>query len=355
MTETKKQTLFEFVRERIVPINAIITLSITFSVVLDFFAPKAPYLAWFSYGIAFLVLVCMIAEVLFPEKVTKFLDESRFILSGTLKFLWMGRRPAWHSPAWQALALITLIVLVLGQVSKANAATGGFIATNFPDISKAQVILLKLDQHLGEVHEELKTIKKETSADPRKELINLGVKFNEHEFEAAVAASDLRAIRLFIDAGIIIDERAPNIIVKAMLRSTPEISIEVGKVTHTLTLEQCDTALFLLMPEVNKPSSAQKALFSKACGSDQFKSFLLNKINQENQQIVKAEKELTAWKNRSLDETRAAEAKEKECWAKAAKSVSSIFHGANCDQDVKAPSLYISNSINGLKTIYSWL
>lgn len=38
-------SLFTFVRERIVPINAVIALSITLSLILDFLAPKAPFLA----------------------------------------------------------------------------------------------------------------------------------------------------------------------------------------------------------------------------------------------------------------------------------------------------------------------
>jgi hypothetical protein len=46
MTETKTpSTSFVFICERIVPINAVIAISTSLALILDFLAPKAPYLA----------------------------------------------------------------------------------------------------------------------------------------------------------------------------------------------------------------------------------------------------------------------------------------------------------------------
>lgn len=137
-------SLFTFVRERIVPINAVIALSVTLSLVLDFLAPKAPYLAWFSYALAAVVLACMAAELIAPVWVGQWLDRSTKGASGLLKRLWMGYRPAWRSPAWQAVAVVTCGVLVLGQVSKAKAAEGGILASQFSGVSNLQAALFDL-------------------------------------------------------------------------------------------------------------------------------------------------------------------------------------------------------------------
>ncbi len=137
-------SLFTFVRERIVPINAVIALSVTLSLILDFLAPKAPYLAWVSYALAGVVLACMAAELIAPVWVGQWLDRSAKGASGLLKRLWMGYRPAWRSPAWQAVAVVTCSVLILGQVSKAKAAEGGILASQFSGVSSLQAALFDL-------------------------------------------------------------------------------------------------------------------------------------------------------------------------------------------------------------------
>jgi hypothetical protein len=140
-------SLFLFVRERIVPINAVIALSLSLSLALDFLAPKAPYLAWLSYALAGVVLACMAAELIAPVWVGHWLDRSTKGAPGLFKRLWMGYRPAWRSPAWQAVAVITCGVLVLGQVSKAKAAEGGILASQFPSVSSLQAALLDLKKY----------------------------------------------------------------------------------------------------------------------------------------------------------------------------------------------------------------
>ena len=137
-------SLFTFVRERIVPINAVIALSVTLSLVLDFLAPKAPYLAWLSYTLAGVVLACMLAELIAPVWVGQWLDRSTKGASGLLKRLWMGYRPAWRSPAWQAVAVVTCSVLILGQVSKAKAAQGGILASQFSSLQSIQATWIDL-------------------------------------------------------------------------------------------------------------------------------------------------------------------------------------------------------------------
>lgn len=134
--------IYEFVREHVIPFNAVILMSITVVAVLDFLAPQAAYLAWLSYALAGLVLTVMVLELLHQR-----VAENGYSLSGRL----LGRLrsppgPLWKSPAWQVVGVIAVIALVLGYASKARAADGGLIASSAPNLRNVQVLLLGLQE-----------------------------------------------------------------------------------------------------------------------------------------------------------------------------------------------------------------
>ena len=194
----KNKSLFEFIRERLVPINAVIAFSVTIAAILDFFAPKAPYLAWLSYGLASIVLVAMLAEIITPSKVNIWLENSAQGVFSIFKRMWMGYRPVWHSPIWQVCTLVATIVLILGQVSQAKADSGGFIASKFSTVANLQSILFEVKNDLNAIKESLKNVKKETSENPRKELTNLGYSIDQAGLIKAFSQEDETAINLFI-------------------------------------------------------------------------------------------------------------------------------------------------------------
>lgn len=134
--------IYEFVREHVIPFNAVILMSITVAAVLDFLAPQAAYLAWLSYVIAGLVLTVMVLELLHQRAA-----ENSNSLSGRL----LGRLrsppgPLWNSPGWQVIGVIAVLALVLGYASKARASDGGLIASSAPNLRNVQVLLLGLQQ-----------------------------------------------------------------------------------------------------------------------------------------------------------------------------------------------------------------
>ena len=186
-------SLFTFIRERIVPINAVIALSVTLSLALDFLAPKAPYLAWLSYGLAALVLLCMAAELIAPFRVRRWLDSSSESLLDPIKRLWMGQRHAWRSPAWQTVAAVTATVLVLGQVSKAKASDGGILVSQFPQMSNIQAVWLDLKKD----NQAIKSAVKEVS-DKVDELKTAGKYENAGE---ALQNGDYAAVKAFLAKG----------------------------------------------------------------------------------------------------------------------------------------------------------
>ena len=134
--------IYEFVREHVMPFNAVIVMSMTAAAVLDFLAPQAPYLAWLSYVLAVLVLLAMVLEVR---------AQRPGVAGGAWYVQLLGRLrappgPLWKSPAWQVIGIIAAIALVLGQASKARADSGGLIASAAPNLRNVQVLLLGLKE-----------------------------------------------------------------------------------------------------------------------------------------------------------------------------------------------------------------
>lgn len=116
----------------------------------------------------------MLAELIPPVWVGHWLDRSSKGAAGLLKRLWMGHRPVWRSPAWQTAAVVVLSAMVLGQVSKAKAAEGGILASQFASIQGIQAawldlkkdteaIKIKVDE-VGKKVEEINTISKYENA-----------------------------------------------------------------------------------------------------------------------------------------------------------------------------------------------
>ena len=134
--------IYEFVSKHVMPFNAVIVMSMTVAAVLDFLAPRAPFLAWVSYVLAAMVLLAMALEV-------------RAQRPGVMGVAWyvqlLGRLrappgPLWKSPAWQVIGIIAAIALVLGQASRARADSGGLIASAAPNLRNVQVLLLGLKE-----------------------------------------------------------------------------------------------------------------------------------------------------------------------------------------------------------------
>ena len=134
--------IYEFVRQHVMPFNAVIAMSITVAVMLDFLAPQAPYLAWISYAVAGLILAAMALELRAQRPHTT--GDAWYVR--LLDRLRVPPGPLWKSPAWQVIGIIAAITLVLGQASKARADSGGLIVGAAPNLRGVQILLLGLQQ-----------------------------------------------------------------------------------------------------------------------------------------------------------------------------------------------------------------
>lgn len=142
--------IYEFVREHVMPLNAVVFTSVTVAGILDFLAPQAPYLAWLSYGLAGALVLLMALELHCQRSAS---STRRAWYDRFLDLLRTPPGPLWKSPAWQVFAIVALVALVVGQASKARADSGGLIAGAAPSLRSVQALLLGLKQETQGVRE----------------------------------------------------------------------------------------------------------------------------------------------------------------------------------------------------------
>jgi hypothetical protein len=59
----------------------------------------------------------------------------------------MGESYAWQSPAWQAIAVMTALIIGLGQISLARQSEGGILGSRFIIVADAQAKLFDMTMH----------------------------------------------------------------------------------------------------------------------------------------------------------------------------------------------------------------
>jgi hypothetical protein len=202
----KKATVFEFAKDRLAPINAVFLFSTGVVGALDLLAPHGPYLSNLGIFMAIPMVLVMFAEWFAPEFVSAWLAKPAAGWRRAVKTKWERQRPLWMSAQFRLMMMIVVIVIILGQISKAKAETGGFLATNFSSFAYVQSHILDIKTDLKEIKDQLKNVKQEISADPRKELVNLGVKWQENDFEDAVKKTDLKILKLFMETDFVPNE-----------------------------------------------------------------------------------------------------------------------------------------------------
>jgi hypothetical protein len=100
----------------------------------------------------------------------------------------------------------------------------GFIGHDTKEIRSA---VEEESTRIGNVAEDVKKTKKETSSDPRKELANMGVTWSLENFQNAVRLGDLRTINLFLAGGFSpnqLDDGNLFVLVQAVVGQVPNLA-----------------------------------------------------------------------------------------------------------------------------------
>lgn len=108
---------------------------------------------------------------------------------------WLQRNAKWVSGG---IALLTVIAFTsAGLIERTHQAT----LDVKKDTSDIKSDTTDIKAGIQNVDGKLANVKQETSSDPRKELVNLGYQWTLEGFDKALEATDLRAIKLFMDGG----------------------------------------------------------------------------------------------------------------------------------------------------------
>jgi hypothetical protein len=121
----------------------------------------------------------------------------------------------WPGQLRGVLAL-SCVLLVLASFVTKSAPEGGFVASKVPEVHALQEKLgliaartqeiadttRGIKEDTGTIVGKLDQLKQETSADPRKELANLGVPWTAQAFIDAMMDGDQRSVKLFLEGGM---------------------------------------------------------------------------------------------------------------------------------------------------------
>lgn len=174
-----RKSIFEFVRERIVPINAAFVFSGALVMALDLVAPKESYFVAVGISLGSFLSLLMIADLIFH----------------------FGQSRMWRSAAWQFALASSLLILGLGPYFKARAETDVVLANQFESVGVLQQNLMSIQVELQDIKLALSAVKPK---DTCKELATKAIEFREDGLETQ---TDIDTLILITQACISVNER----------------------------------------------------------------------------------------------------------------------------------------------------
>lgn len=193
----------------------------------DFLSPKG---GWLAVGALGLILVAFLLYVI------AYLSSSDgsgdkpwwYRLTANDKdnnWIWIPKSP-FSSHGVHVLALIALVSLFSANKSLAAIDKGGYLAKNLDAVSLAQqqlgvtqkilIEVEKTSKQVMELNKKADNFKQETSDNPQKELMNLGFRWSEDGLWHAVLDKDVKAVNLYIKAGMSPKSYSGDIVMEAI-------------------------------------------------------------------------------------------------------------------------------------------
>lgn len=173
----------------------------TIAAIGDFFSPIGGWLLPLLVGVIATITVAILLVV--GTRGVKAASDADESLRG-----WWDGPPHKQVGVW-ILSAIAISGLVFGSLSQARAGKGGLLAQKISAVSEAQQLAgfmresLETQARTAAATEAIRdTVKKETSADPRKELANLGQPWSEQGAYAAIRRQDPESLQLYLDGGM---------------------------------------------------------------------------------------------------------------------------------------------------------
>lgn len=258
--------LYGFVKTHLVVVNAVVVASASFVGAMDFLAPKLAIVPTLVYSATGALVLLMLVAALAPNLAVR--------MSAALGLSSRGgeRVELWRRPAWQFTTAILLSVTAIGFASVARASEGGLIAGRFPAAREWQESLLALSRNTADISRGVAAANGKLDAlmsdsrDPQREVVARGYSFDHSGLSNAIRQADVRAIRLFAQAGFKAQGQTPVVV---LLNGPQPWNDEVAAALSAEMFGSpaaCDEA-GLLNYELKAPADRRVALYKRLCGS----------------------------------------------------------------------------------------
>ena len=191
-------------------------LTATAGAILDFLTPLGNYIYVLAAILLLLTVLSAICSKSNPilQKVKNSTAFAPDFIKNELVELWQPDGVAfWKKGLFQVLTFLTTLSLGAGVYAKDNP--NGFLATKIDSVANLQTSLGLIDSKISDIsakqdkiiegveiaNNKLDLVKKETSENPRKELANLGITWDDESFTDAMIKKDGKEVALFLNAG----------------------------------------------------------------------------------------------------------------------------------------------------------
>ncbi len=180
----------------VMPFNATLVFGSTLVAVFDFLSPRIALLPIAATIVVVVLIVTVVLRQFFAPHLP---DDSN------LKILLAPDAAIHRSPLVVAGVVLSALMVTGAAWSSAAASSGGIIAGTFDAARNAQMQLGVLQVMQKEQRGQtavMEDIREGRAANPRRELANQGILWQQSEFERAVDQRDLQVIALFLAGGM---------------------------------------------------------------------------------------------------------------------------------------------------------
>lgn len=277
--------LYGFVKTHLVVVNAVVVASASFVAAMDFLAPKLAVVPTLVYSATGAVVLLMLAAAFAPSLVERLLASLGFSARRD------GRAVLWRGPAWQFSTAILIGITAIGFASVARASEGGLIAGRFPAAREWQESLLALSRNTADISRGVAAVNGKLDAlvadsrDPQKDLVARGYSYDYSGLSNAIRQADVRAVRLFAQAGFKAQGQTPIV---NLLNGPQPWSDEVASALPADMFGSpaaCDDA-GLLNYDLKPPVDRRMGLYKRLCGSAASIERLREKVASERHSVA---------------------------------------------------------------------
>jgi hypothetical protein len=219
------------------------------------------------------------------------------LTSGDKELSWIwGSQPVFFAHGIHVVAFFGVLCLFSAGKTYSALDSGGYIGKNIDAVAAAQKQLgisqamlneqKKTNEQLASIDAKATNFKKENSDDPRKELSNRGVAWENFRLTRAIASADVQTVELFLKGGMPI---ATADAVAAFEGSNQPVRELLVAHKELFSPQNCEG--FVSRLKLNAVLSADRSaagMFVKLCSNPETRSYLEKKLEQATEQQARA-------------------------------------------------------------------